>query len=348
MPISSTLPELKILFSGQGGEGLVRHLYEQHLKANASLLPNSQPFICPCCWYESSGRLSLLKHMAATHAQFFQQTGPRCWQVAVPSQRLSDECQDPSRTMIQVAMGTVYLKPSPVAPEHRLTVSELSSGEEDNPLRTFIQKLLLPPPDSETEEEDAYTEVDHSLAAQIRRWKEDAGIQPGVVLGYPDHQKDTTTTSQEKSAASLGEAEGLRTLAPRHALTLQESTRLCHSLSSSSSQSAPSHSWLCDGRLLHLMDAASPANLALFQYQWARGQPVLISNSNRYLDRRLWHPRAFLKDFGHLRSDLVNTLTGKTVPQQPLKWFWEGFNSVCHRLVDASGTPMLLKLKAGV
>ena len=74
---------------------------------------------------------------------------------------------------------------------------------------------------------------------------------------------------------------------------------------------APSHSWLCDGRLLHLTDAASPANLALFQYQWARGQPVLISNSNRYLDRRLWHPRAFLKDFGHLRSDLINTLTGK-------------------------------------
>jgi hypothetical protein len=37
---------------------------------------------------------------------------------------------------------------------------------------------------------------------------------------------------------------------------------------------APSHSWLCDVRLLHLTDAASPANLALFQYQWARGQPV--------------------------------------------------------------------------
>jgi hypothetical protein len=34
------------------------------------------------------------------------------------------------------------------------------------------------------------------------------------------------------------------------------------------------------------------------------------------------------------------------VPQQPLKWFWEGFNSVSHRLVDADGTPMLLKLKA--
>jgi hypothetical protein len=39
-------------------------------------------------------------------------------------------------------------------------------------------------------------------------------------------------------------------------------------------------------------------------------------------------------------------MAGKTVPQQPLKWFWEGFNSVSHRLVDADGTPMLLKLKA--
>jgi lysine-specific demethylase 3 len=62
---------------------------------------------------------------------------------------------------------------------------------------------------------------------------------------------------------------------------------------------------------VHLTDAASPANLALFQYQWARGQPILISNSNRYLEWRLWHPRTLLKDFGHLRSVLVNTLTGK-------------------------------------
>ena len=41
------------------------------------------------------------------------------------------------------------------------------------------------------------------------------------------------------------------------------------------------HSWLCDGRLLHLYDAVSPHNNQLFQEQWARGQPVIISNSDR-------------------------------------------------------------------
>ena len=60
-----------------------------------------------------------------------------------------------------------------------------------------------------------------------------------------------------------------------------------------------------------------PHNMNLFWYQWARGQPVLISNSNEYMNHKLWH-------FGHTKSDLVNILTGKTVPRQPLKWFWEG------------------------
>ena len=46
-----------------------------------------------------------------------------------------------------------------------------------------------------------------------------------------------------------------------------------------------------------------------------------------------------------MKSDLVNTLTGKTVPKQPLKWFWEGFENTSHRLLDKNGTPMLLKLK---
>ena len=65
----------------------------------------------------------------------------------------------------------------------------------------------------------------------------------------------------------------------------------------------------------------------------------------RYLDPKLWHPKAFMRDFADCSADLVNTLTGKTVPKQPLKWFWEGFSSVTRRLVDAEGTPMLLKLK---
>ena len=42
-----------------------------------------------------------------------------------------------------------------------------------------------------------------------------------------------------------------------------------------------------------------------------------------------------MQDFAEHSADLVNTLTGKTVPKQPLRWFWEGFNSVSQRLVDS-------------
>ena len=142
-------------------------------------------------------------------------------------------------------------------------------------------------------------------------------------------------SEQELPQASQYQEAGLGVLSPRHVLTKQESQEI----------SPASHSWLCDGSLLQLEDAISPHNLKLFQAQWARGQPVLISNSQEYLNLNLWHPRAFSKDFGHLKADLVNTLTGKTVPNQPLKWFWEGFENVSCRLQDSSGRPMLLKLK---
>ena len=132
------------------------------------------------------------------------------------------------------------------------------------------------------------------------------------------------------------EDAGMDSLSPRHILTKQESSLI---------SGEARHSWLCDGSLLQLEDAVSPHNMRLFQTQWARGQPVIICNSNQYMNRNLWHPRAFLKDFGHLKANLVNTKTGKTVPNQPMKWFWEGFEKVSHRPTDENGTPMLLKLK---
>ena len=108
--------------------------------------------------------------------------------------------------------------------------------------------------------------------------------------------------------------------------------------------SAP-HKWLCEGRLLLLSDPIHPKNIYLFKSQWRLGQPVLISNSSEHLNKQLWHPEAFLQDFGHLRHDLVNCLTGQTVPKASLDIFWRGFSWIKHRLKDATGTPMLMKLK---
>ncbi len=287
------------------GEGdLSRHLYERHLKSAVNQLPAAQPFVCPCCWYEAASRLSLLTHVAAAHAHFFTQARSVA-STARPVQLLTGDQQEPGLTMIQVALHNKTTQPEPAVSASKPAVIDQTLGTE-NPLKALIEGMLG---DDETDgEEDKEAEVDHSMAAHVGRWLEMTGSQAPEV------------TREEESS---GEPAGLRTLAPRHALTMQESARLnlradgappAESAMTSLAAppaAAPSHSWLCDGRLLHLTDAASPANLALFQYQWARGQPILISNSNRYLDRRLWHPRAFLKDFGHLRSDLINTLTGK-------------------------------------
>ncbi len=105
------------------------------------------------------------------------------------------------------------------------------------------------------------------------------------------------------------------------------------------------HKWLCNGRLLLLQDPTHPGNMRLFQDQWIRGQPVVVSNSSDLLNQHLWHPQAFLNDFGHIRHDLVNCLTGKTVPKARLADFWKGFMRIKNRLLDETGTPMLLKLK---
>merc|ERR1719414_1805469 len=105
------------------------------------------------------------------------------------------------------------------------------------------------------------------------------------------------------------------------------------------------HKWLCDGRLLLLLDPLHTKNIDLFKSQWRLGQPVLIANSSSHLNEKLWHPRAFLKDFGHLRHDLVNCLTGQTVPKAPLHKFWQGFTRIKDRIKDSDDTPMLLKLK---
>ena len=64
--------------------------------------------------------------------------------------------------------------------------------------------------------------------------------------------------------------------------------------------------------------------LLLFIAQWRHGQPVLIANSSRHLKKNLWHPDAFLRDFGHIRHDLINCLTGQTIPKAKLQDFWKG------------------------
>ncbi|XP_011264721.2 probable JmjC domain-containing histone demethylation protein 2C isoform X3 [Camponotus floridanus] len=105
------------------------------------------------------------------------------------------------------------------------------------------------------------------------------------------------------------------------------------------------HSWLCNGKLLRLNDPNNPNNYRIFQDQWKRGQPVIVSDVSKALDMNLWHPDSFARDFGDEKNDLINCMTGNLVPNQPMRKFWEGFENFSKRLKDERGNPMLLKLK---
>ncbi|KAK6185777.1 hypothetical protein SNE40_007932 [Patella caerulea] len=105
------------------------------------------------------------------------------------------------------------------------------------------------------------------------------------------------------------------------------------------------HSWLCDGRLLRLHDPKHKGNLKIFQEQWKRGQPVLVSGTNKYVNLDLWRPESFSKEFGHIDNDLVNCRSGNVIIGHPMCDFWDGFEYLNKRPTDDEDEPMLLKLK---
>lgn len=87
------------------------------------------------------------------------------------------------------------------------------------------------------------------------------------------------------------------------------------------------HSWLDIGRLLRLSDPRNKGNLKMFQQQWRRGQPVLVSNCHKRMTRNLWLPETFAKEFGDIENDLVNCRTGVVLIGHTMKQFWEGFEN---------------------
>lgn len=105
------------------------------------------------------------------------------------------------------------------------------------------------------------------------------------------------------------------------------------------------HRWLCNGKLLMLEDPQHPNNIELFQETWIRGQPVIVANVAKLLNRKLWSPEEFSRRFGHIQHDIVNTKSNKTIPKVPLKMFWDGFTHLNSRMTDENGHTMLLKLK---
>ncbi|XP_076470563.1 lysine-specific demethylase 3A-like isoform X2 [Babylonia areolata] len=105
------------------------------------------------------------------------------------------------------------------------------------------------------------------------------------------------------------------------------------------------HSWLCDGRLLRLHDPHHKGNLKIFQEQWKRGQPVMVSAVHKLVTEEDWKPQVFSRQFGHRKNDLVNCHNGDIISDHPMRDFWDGFESIENRLVDETGQDLMLKLK---
>lgn len=107
----------------------------------------------------------------------------------------------------------------------------------------------------------------------------------------------------------------------------------------------PRHNWLDGDRLLQLLDPDDPGNIAMFREHWSQGVPIIVSNCDRHLNKKLWNPEAFLKSFGSRANDLVDCGRNVVLVGHQMRRFWEGFECVGKRLRDSHGQPMILKLK---
>ncbi|XP_076371859.1 uncharacterized protein LOC143257296 isoform X2 [Tachypleus tridentatus] len=105
------------------------------------------------------------------------------------------------------------------------------------------------------------------------------------------------------------------------------------------------HSWLCGGKLLRLHDSQLHQNIHIFQEQWKRGQPVMVSNITSRIDTKLWNPDSFGQEFGGVKTEFVDCNTGRILLNQSLRKFWDGFENVSKRLKSKNGEEMVLKLK---
>ncbi|XP_047509324.1 lysine-specific demethylase 3A isoform X1 [Pieris napi] len=237
---------------------------------------------------------------------------------------------------------------SPVKSENGKTGSSIVSWLSDLPIKTDLKSEKSDSSSSDSEESGNYSTLRELL---IRPAPEGGDTQPkkkqkknksdlldDVISSVIDDKKDDDETKPFalSNVVKRYERGRGREELPIRIMTLTESKVLYPDVP---------HSWLCDGKLLHLTDPVHSGNYKPFQDQWKRGQPVLVSDVSSLLDKDLWSPESFSRDFGETHVDLVNCASGLVVPNQPGSKFWDGFQLAAKRLRDERGAPMVLKLK---
>lgn len=205
--------------------------------------------------------------------------------------------------------------------------SSSSDSEESGNFSTLRELLIRPAPEGgdtqpkKKQKKNKGDILDDVISSVVEEKKDEDGEEKPFALSNVVKRYDRRTGREEL---------------PVRIMTLTESKLLYPDVP---------HAWLCDGKLLHLTDPVHPGNYKAFQDQWKRGQPVLVSDVSSVLDKDLWTPESFSRDFGDTRVDLVNCASGLVVPNQPARKFWDGFELAAKRLRDERGAPMVLKLK---
>ncbi|XP_045138451.1 lysine-specific demethylase 3A-A-like [Portunus trituberculatus] len=224
--------------------------------------------------------------------------------------------------------------------------SDSDSDEKEGNFST-LRKLLIQP-NGNTKEEPANAAAAAAAAAGARPAKESSKKRPKldtvdeVISSVIDHSSDKDD-SKDNNQVVLKHFIRKYNYGPRGRDPLP--IRIMTKTESSLLYPGVAHSWLCDGKLLRLLEPLAPGNTPLFQDMWKRGQPVIVSGVGQKLNADLWTPQSFSKDYGDIKNDLINCLTGNIVPNQPMRKFWDGFENYGKRLKDEKGQPMVLKLK---
>lgn len=212
----------------------------------------------------------------------------------------------------------------------KIEFNDSSSSSEDEESHSTLRELLIGPNTSGSKENSSSAIKKHSRKSS----KLDFENIMASTLENKDAKKENETDAVKKFV--VNEDGHMQTYVPPRVMTLAKSRF---------EYPGVPHSWLCDGRLLRLTEPNHAGNLKLFQDQWSRGQPVIVSEVTDNLDMNIWRPDSFSRDFGEDANDLVNCMTGTLVPNQPMKRFWDGFDYMNKRIKDDNGIPMLLKLK---
>ena len=59
----------------------------------------------------------------------------------------------------------------------------------------------------------------------------------------------------------------------------------------------------------------------------------MVSGVHHHLNKELWTPQAFERDFGEEPADLVDCRLGMVLLQLPSKTFWAGFDNMNSELI---------------